>query len=308
MQHISSFLTNQEEMDDIFRRHMTPEQFDEIEEAKGNPFKLGKILNDIEQERQQKSKDGYDCFVCNNKGGFYVNIDPRKAYTDSLYVSPEYVATKMQESVVDSYTGHSAWVQCHCHKVRATNKENERSNLGTLSKLTWTDFKHSETYQKEISLLATKHWTYGAKMGNWFLISGQSGLGKTMICSILTNALIKDGKRGRYLIYPDFVEEYKRIQLDKQTAIMDEYANVELLYIDDLFKGSCTTTDLTNMFRLINRRYASGKMTIISTEFDKRQLLEFNEAITGRILEKCGEFAHFEQYKDGKNYRMKGVK
>ena len=62
------------------------------------------------------------------------------------------------------------------------------------------------------------------------------------------------------------------------------------LYIDDLFKGAETNgklsqQDLQIMFDIINARYIKRRITIISSEFKFRKILDLDEAIGSRLYE-----------------------
>ena len=61
----------------------------------------------------------------------------------------------------------------------------------------------------------------------------------------------------------------------------------QLLYIDDLLKGRTTDTDLNILYEIINYRYMNYGPMVISTEKTPEQLIDFDEAIGGRILEMC---------------------
>ena len=63
-----------------------------------------------------------------------------------------------------------------------------------------------------------------------------------------------------------------------------------MLYIDDFLKShKHTDSELNIAFEVINGRYVSRKLTIISSEMTLSDIYNADEAIAGRIREMCGE-------------------
>jgi DNA replication protein DnaC len=250
----------------------------------------------IDNQRRYHSKTGYECPICLNKGGASIHLtgEELKAYNRRHGFDENYRIE----------SGQTVWQICRCGKINSAIQQNKKCDLGRLLKYKMSDYQAEKPYQVRIKNLAEKYLDE-VKQDNlpWFLFSGQSGIGKTMICSIICNALIKANRVVRYLIYPEFVDEIKSKSFDQQIAMMDDYANVEILYVDDLFKGTNTETDLKNLFRLINRRYSLDKITIFSTEYSLDQLYDLNEAITGRIEEMAKGFILILKREEERNYR-----
>ena len=64
--------------------------------------------------------------------------------------------------------------------------------------------------------------------------------------------------------------------------------NVPVLYIDDFLKGEYTPADVKQAFMILNDRYNSrGKKTIISTERNMTDLINFDEAVGSRLAERA---------------------
>ena len=87
--------------------------------------------------------------------------------------------------------------------------------------------------------------------------------------------------------------------------IFNEYAKAEILYIDDLFKGKVTETDVNVAFQLINERYNTNLVTIVSSELLLKDLREIDEAIAGRLKEKAKSYCIQVAKDSSKNYRFK---
>jgi DNA replication protein DnaC len=93
--------------------------------------------------------------------------------------------------------------------------------------------------------------------------------------------------------------------------LIEEYKQVDVLYIDDLFKSQSgaepTKADINIAFELLNNRLMDkGKITVISSEFSILDALQFDEATIGRIYQHTGQYK-IEIPKDiRKNYRLRG--
>ena len=81
------------------------------------------------------------------------------------------------------------------------------------------------------------------------------------------------------------------------------YATARVLYIDDLFKGKITESDINIMYEIINYRYINRLPVIVSTELFLNDLIECDEAIGSRIMELCkGNLISFREKE--LNYRV----
>lgn len=66
---------------------------------------------------------------------------------------------------------------------------------------------------------------------------------------------------------------------------------IRVLYIDDFLKGSVTEGDRNIAFDILNDRYNDPRaITIISTEMTIDRILEWDEAVGGRIVERAKEY------------------
>lgn len=106
--------------------------------------------------------------------------------------------------------------------------------------------------------------------------------------------------------YRDIITSLKQNMTDEEyyKRTLNKYQKAEVLLIDDLLKGNITKSDVNIMFELINYRYLNCLPMIISTEFDQRKLLDFDEAIGSRIYEMCKGYV-VEIKGQGNNYRLR---
>ena len=108
------------------------------------------------------------------------------------------------------------------------------------------------------------------------------------------------------MIWNEFVDKLKRMSYDSdRDDFLNEYAKAEILYIDDLFKGKVTETDVNVAFQLINERYNTNLVTIVSSELLLKDLREIDEAIAGRLKEKAKSYCIQVAKDSSKNYRFK---
>ena len=229
-------------------------------------------------ERNQTDNSNIECLICLNRGF--------KTY-------------------YDSETDQSYIEECRCVKARRASKNALKSGLGNLLDHKVRDYEVDNEWQERIKGLVVRYIQEADK--EWFLALGQSGIGKTMLCSAICNQRLKNGHEVKYLLWREFVVELKRKVFDyDRDEFFKEYADAEILYIDDLFKGKKSETDIDYAFELINKRYNKNLVTIVSSELLIAELAEIDQAIAGRIKEKAKDY-YFQEAKDlSKNYRFKG--
>lgn len=277
---------------------------------------LGKILNRMtsntestsdpktEQELEEKraerfnaavgslnAEDGYECKLCLNKGFLVQAIQTELGYWTT--VSRD----------------------CKCAEIRRTIKRMEKSGLKNIIRdYTFSKYDDTEDWQKTIKAAAME---YAKNPSGWFYIGGQTGAGKTHICTAICREFLLSGKSVKYMLWRDDIVKIKGCANDTQaySKLIDEYKRVEVLYIDDLFKTGKgpdgnkqqpTGADVNAAFEILNYRYNDPKLvTIISSECTVKDILDIDEAVGGRIFEKAKVFSLNRDRK--KNYRLRGA-
>ena len=172
-----------------------------------------------------------------------------------------------------------------------------------IKNLTFDTFVVKSDWQKTMKAAAVD---YAKHPEGWLMLSGQSGCGKTHLCTAVAGSLLKRGIPVRYMQWRLDVVKIKPNYSSAEEADKElrRYINVPCLYIDDLFKGKITEADVNAMFTLLNGRYAAGRKTIISTELTMDELMVIDSAIAGRIAESCGKHKVIIKPDDSKNYRL----
>lgn len=244
-------------------------------------------------------QDGYNCPLCKNKG-FIAKAEK----TEFGYW------TKME-------------YYCECQSVRKTIRQMKKSGLESIiSKYSMENYTTEENWQEGVHDKANRFICQRLEHGesdDWFYIGGASGSGKTHICTAICRELLLKGLSVRYMLWRDDAVKLKSALLDfaEYDRLINELKNVDVLYIDDLFKSGYTgesgkqkptAADINLAFELLNYRYNNPKLiTIISSECTTNDLLSIDEAIGGRIVERARGFTTNLMPDGKKNYRMRNI-
>lgn len=232
--------------------------------------------------------DGYDCPLCKNKG-YYVK--------PTLYLK-RYTATQ---------------VMCRCERPRRAIRALKRSGLEDVVKeYRFDNYDAKDEWQKH-ALETAKRYAEDYQ-DHWLFIGGASGRGKTHLCTAAAISLLKKGNEVKYMLWRDEARRLKAIVNEPEyNSDIQYYKTVDVLYIDDLFKTGRgvgktaqmpTEADINLAFEIINSRAIKRKPTIISSESTLIELMQIDEAIGGRIKQRCGDYYLNIGAKNTKNYRM----
>lgn len=179
--------------------------------------------------------------------------------------------------------------KCDCQ--RGAVNEMRLKKLGLLEQCgncTFESFKTAESWQKSVKELAESYVETG---GGWFYIGGQSGAGKTHICVAIIQRLAERSGRLEYFRWVADGKRLKALATDaERTNELDRYKAADILYIDDFLKTAPTEADKSLAFELLGAAYEGKQRVIISSERPLPALNEWDEAIAGRIREKCHGF------------------
>lgn len=184
--------------------------------------------------------------------------------------------------------------ECKCVELARNRKRLRDSGLEQLAaRCTFDSYAVKHQWQAAIKNKGLDYLRAYKEQG--FFISGQSGSGKTHICTAICNEIINQGGR---LKYSEWVKDSTRLkqivndpeQYEKELKVLVE---MPFLYVDDLFKQEVTAADIRLVYEIINGRYNAGRPTIISSERNLEYVRKVRggdgEAIAGRIYETCGK-------------------
>lgn len=204
--------------------------------------------------------------------------------------------------------------ECGCLRIRRNRQKLCDLGLTDLPKKTLAAFQVKEAWQRTM-VQAAQDYLHESDPG-WFLMAGQSGAGKTHLCKALINELLPRGYDMYYMSWRDQISRLKAMSFDSEarTRLLDTIETAKLLYIDDFFKTAPspdgfvqpTAADINLAFEILNARYCIPDcITLISTELLTGELLRIDEAIAGRILERCGKYILNIQRSQSRNYRLR---
>lgn len=233
--------------------------------------------------------DGYNCDICHNKGLIMRVVEHNDIPT-------------------------TAARDCKCMVTRRCISRMKKSGLKDIIRdYTFEKYEAPEEWQKAIKTAAQ---AYSSDPKGWFFIGGQTGAGKTHICTAICREFLLAGREVVYMLWRDDVVKLKDYSTDTEQRgkLIDRFKSAEVLYIDDLFKTGRapdgekqrpTGADVNVAFEILNHRYNEKRLTIISSESTVDDLLDIDEATGGRII----ELATAINLKPdrSRNYRLKGV-
>lgn len=246
------------------------------------------ITKDIERikESAMKSpdKDKYACPICKDKRGFLYDLN-----------------------------GYETWIKCECDErqksIERLNKSGISEEYRSKRLKDYNTFgeKQLEEAKDIVKDYMVSFSDLNGKRSSSLLLSGRSGSGKTMLGVIASMYIIGKQNTGvRYVSYRDMIMNLKQNIMDehKYNLELGNIMHESVLFIDDLFKGKVTDSDINIMYTIINYRYLASKPLIISTELSPEKLLEIDEAIGSRIIEMSkGHIVTFDA--NVQNYRMR---
>ncbi len=277
---------------------ITLENYTEFE---GVPAPHSHILTEAETTNSRLGKlheeDGYDCELCKNRG-----YSKRTVYYRDV-----------------GYWGNED-VECVCMKKRRIRKNMEQSGLkDMIEHYRFDNFVKENAVQAGMSRTAM-HFVEHCEDKTpyqWFFIGGQSGAGKTHICSAISNHFIDKGKTLKYKLWREDGVRLKALVNDAAAYEQElrDWLEPEVLYIDDFLKcGNITggthlptQADFNLAYTILDHRYKNHKaITIISSEFYLAEIFNMEQAIGGRILERTGKEYNAKISRDkAKNFRTK---
>lgn len=229
--------------------------------------------------QSEGSLTGYNCPKCRNKG------------------SIAYLQDGMEMHRV-----------CECMAIRQNQSNITQSGLSdAIRTKTFDAYQCKETWQ---TALKENVMHYAEKnRPQWLYIGGQSGAGKTHLCTAVCGVLLQRGLQVRYEMWQTIFRDLSQFAT-RQTRFQ-QLTEAQVLYIDDFLKPISNKFDDTNpkevsvAFELLNERYTRNMVTIISSERIFRDLLAADKALAGRIKERCNGYLFAITRSDEKNWRLR---
>lgn len=225
--------------------------------------------------------DGIECENCRNRGYIYAVVD-----------------------------GELRMRECECVSARKSLEQIERSGLKLLlDEYTFEKYKATEDWQKHALSLAQNYLEYGDNM--WLFFGGQSGSGKSHLCTAVCGELLKRNNAVKYMMWKDEATKLKSLVTDtyEYERRIDELKSVKVLYIDDFLKvqrgQQPTPADILLAFEILNYRYVNKLRTILSSEKTVDDILSLDDALGGRIYEMSKGYQMNIGRDKNKNFRLR---
>lgn len=230
---------------------------------------------------------GYPCKKCNNKGYIAVLGEDDRFFTR----------------------------ECSCMPMRRCIRQMESSGLSkNIKDLTFDAYEAKAPWQLALKSAVME---YAKAPQGWLMIGGQSGSGKTHLCTAVCRELLLRGEALMYMPWREYIGRLKALSMDarERAELLDKCKNSPWLYIDDLYKTGRnqensthpTSADINLAFEILNHRYCQDLPTIISSEKTPQELVAIDEAMGSRIIQMCGKFVYCITPDPGKNYRMRNI-
>jgi len=198
---------------------------------------------------------------------------------------------------------------CSCRPIRTALGRLCKQGLDHAARtMTFDSFIPEEPWQQQM-LSAVLAYAAQENPG-WLYLGGQSGCGKTHLGTAAAVALALRGREFLYMPWTREVMRLKSLSMDERRGqALDAFCTVSVLYIDDLFKSPPTEADKHLAYEILSARYAAGdRPTIISSERLLSDLFDMDEALAGRIAERCGKSGVLQIPRDRKkNHRLAGL-
>lgn len=230
--------------------------------------------------------DGCDCPECLNKG---------------------YISIIKDDTIVQR--------RCRCMTKRTGFLRLKKSGLGELAqRCTFDSYDTPEEWQKRAKSKAMQYVSEDNK--KWLFFGGQSGCGKTHLCTAVCVELINLGHDVKYVLWRDLIHylEGNRFDNEKYNSKIQELQNIDALYIDDFLKTTRradgriapSESELNSAYEIISMRAISGKKTIISSELHISDISALDEATGGRIAKNSNGFQIQVKFDKKRNFRFYG--
>ena len=192
--------------------------------------------------------------------------------------------------IVEDDLGYEARITTPYGVKKSILHEMQVNNILELQKVKEYSFKTYETPNQWQAKIKQNAIDYADNFdgSKWFVITGETGSGKSHICTSMVFRLAGRGIKTRYVSWLRFKNELKG-DLDNSKSKIHVIKQFPVLYMDDFLKTGNdqppTAYDLEVATEIIWHRYENNLPTILSTEYDFSKIAGFNNAMVGRINE-----------------------
>lgn len=244
-----------------------------------------------------------------------MRILEQKDHNTTFHATSSYKCDKCRDT---------GWIQtekgfarCLCYELDYINRLWENFGVSPSDVKLLKDYKPYNVQTQKAKEKAAEYITQYNNLdkGTGFCLMGQPGAGKTHIVLSIGKALLDQKIKVIYMPYLEAIRELKANAMDDEyyLKLSNRFKITPVLIIDDLFKdkvkkgklsGEITPADMNHIYPILNYRYSNKLPTLISTECTPNMLMDLDEALAGRILERCGKRFGIT-FKQDCNYRLR---
>lgn len=212
--------------------------------------------------------------------------------------------------------GYHFVTACRCHEVLACKQRMQESGLSRImQEYSFDSFQTVKPFQQALARMCASYvqavlHADASKPMPWLFLGGQSGSGKTHLCTAVVNKLLSEHVPCTYVSWMDESRKLKAAVNDPEfPELIKPMREAKVLYIDDLFKSKSKTpptdADVKIAWEIINWRDVQGLATIISSEWTLAEIVSIDESLGGHIRERsAGGFAGSIEQDSTKNFRL----
>ena len=235
------------------------------EEKAASMLNIARLSN--AQYGELDKQDGYNCPKCLNKG-----------YRYGVFQNNNYLSMAMLE--------------CSC---MAKRREYQRGRASGLPEgYSFESFQVNTDWQREMRDAAKRYLEDKAyKRGAWFFAGGEVGAGKTHLVTALAREILYE----RDVKFMSWIREAREMKSAIKDGRSEDYDNalytmttVDVLFIDDFFKGVATEADKKLAYDILNDRYNTKSAVLMTSELTINKLGDIDDSLASRIYERAGEY------------------
>ena len=135
------------------------------------------------------------------------------------------------------------------------------------------------------------------------VLSGMTGVGKTVLASCIANGVLDKGYTANFVTAFDFIQKclkYHTSPVSERGYMLDEFFDCDLLVLDDLgTEPMLKNVTVEYLMILIGEREKNSKHTIFTTNLDQKQILiRYGERVFSRLLNKSNSLFKTMEGKD----------
>lgn len=197
---------------------------------------------------------------------------------------------------------------CDCEHQVALFKWYSASGIGvTYQRLDWGDYEGPQDVLRGIGKYIDNVHDF-LRQGMGLYLSGDVGVGKTMLLNLVLKDLVKAGYSCFATTFAQMIEMYTAGWTDKEEKVwfQRKFLNSQFLLLDDVGKERDTKIALneTTFDAILRQRVTDGRPTFISTNPDAAEMEErYGKPILSLIREQS-----LEEVVTGEDYRPKANK